>query len=68
MMLDRGLVAASPATVYRVLKAAGRLDRIARAPSKKQLSSLSSDLGVGAPPSFGRVKGERAPRGASGAP
>jgi transposase InsO family protein len=35
MMLDRGLVAASPATVYRVLKAAGRLDRIARAPSKK---------------------------------
>ena len=35
MMLDQGIVAASPTSVYRVLKAAGRLDRWNRTPSKK---------------------------------
>ena len=35
MMLDDDVVAASPATVYRVLKAAGRLDRFKPKPSKK---------------------------------
>src|SRR5690606_30828988 len=35
MMLDQGVVAVSPATVYRVLSAAGRLDRWHRGPSKK---------------------------------
>jgi len=35
MMIDQGVVAVSPATVYRVLKKAGRLDRWKRAPSKK---------------------------------
>lgn len=35
MMLDEDVVAASPATVYRVLKAAGRLDRWNRKPSAK---------------------------------
>lgn len=35
MMLDENVVAASPATVYRVLKAHGRLDRWNRTPSKK---------------------------------
>ena len=35
MMLDDDVVAASPASVYRVLKAAGRLDRRSFAPSKK---------------------------------
>lgn len=35
MMLDDDVAAASPATVYRVLKAAGRLDRRWLAPSKK---------------------------------
>lgn len=35
MMLDDDIVAASPATVYRVLKAAGRLDRWNRKPSSK---------------------------------
>ena len=35
MMLDDDVVAASPSTVYRVLKQAGRLDRRAVAPSKK---------------------------------
>jgi transposase InsO family protein len=35
MMLDQDVVAVSPATVYRVLKKAGRLDRWARTPSKK---------------------------------
>lgn len=35
MMLDQDVVAVSPATVYRVLKAAGRLDRWNRGPSKK---------------------------------
>jgi transposase InsO family protein len=35
MMLDDDLVAASPTTVYRVLKAAGRLDRWNPKPSKK---------------------------------
>jgi putative transposase len=35
MMLDDDVVAASPATVYRVLKAHGRLDRLAFSPSKK---------------------------------
>lgn len=35
MMLDQDVVAASPATVYRVLKAAGLLDRWNREPSKK---------------------------------
>lgn len=35
MMLDDDTIAASPATVYRVLRAAGRLDRWNRMPSKK---------------------------------
>lgn len=35
MMLDADEVAVSPASVYRVLKAAGRLDRWTRTPSKK---------------------------------
>lgn len=35
MMIDRDVVAVSPATVYRVLKKAGRLDRWNRKPSKK---------------------------------
>jgi putative transposase len=35
MMLDADVVAASPATVYRVLSAAGLLDRWNRQPSKK---------------------------------
>jgi transposase InsO family protein len=35
MMLDSDVVAVSPATTYRVLKAAGRLDRWNRKPSKK---------------------------------
>jgi putative transposase len=35
MMLDADVVAVSPATTYRVLAAAGRLDRWARTPSKK---------------------------------
>jgi len=35
MMLDQDVVAVSPATVYRVLKKAGRLDRWNRSPSKK---------------------------------
>jgi putative transposase len=35
MMLDDDIVAASPASVYRVLKAAGRLDRHSYSPSKK---------------------------------
>jgi putative transposase len=35
MMLDDDVVAASPSTVYRVLKAAGRLDRWNPKPSKK---------------------------------
>lgn len=35
MMLDANVVAASPATVYRVLKAAGRLDRVLQGASKK---------------------------------
>ena len=35
MMLDEDVVAVSPATVYRVLRKAGRLDRFNRKPSKK---------------------------------
>jgi putative transposase len=35
MMLDRDVVAASPTTVYRVLKAAGRMGRFAGKPSQK---------------------------------
>lgn len=35
MMLDADVVALSPATVYRVLRAAGRLDRWNRKPSRK---------------------------------
>ncbi len=35
MMIDADLVAASPSTVHRVLRAAGRLDRWNRRPSKK---------------------------------
>jgi transposase InsO family protein len=34
-MLDRDVVAASPSTVYRVLKAAGRMGRFAGKPSRK---------------------------------
>jgi len=35
MMLDRDVVATSPSSVYRVLKAAGRIGRSANQPSKK---------------------------------
>lgn len=35
MMLDQNIVAVSPATVYRVLSSAGRLDRWNRKPSRK---------------------------------
>jgi len=35
MMLDRDVAAASPSTVYRVLKAAGRMGRFAGKPSQK---------------------------------
>jgi hypothetical protein len=35
MMLDQGIVAVSPSTVYRLLKQAGRLDRRWLKPSKK---------------------------------
>lgn len=35
MMLDDDVVAVSPSTTYRVLKAAGRLDRRSNAPTKK---------------------------------
>lgn len=35
MMLDQDVAAASPSSVYRVLKAAGRLDRRSWAPSRK---------------------------------
>ena len=35
MMLDRGVVAVSPSSVYRVLKAAGRIGRSTNKPSKK---------------------------------
>ena len=35
MMLDRDLVATSPTSVYRVLKAAGRMGRFASKPSQK---------------------------------
>jgi putative transposase len=35
MMLDRDVVAVSPTSVYRVLKAAGRIGRSANKPSKK---------------------------------
>ena len=35
MMLDQDIVAVSPSSTYRVLKAAGRLDRWNRKPSKK---------------------------------
>lgn len=35
MMIDQDVVAASPTTVHRVLRAAGRLDRWNRRPSKK---------------------------------
>lgn len=35
MMIDQDVVAASPTTVHRVLRAAGRLDRWTRRPSKK---------------------------------
>jgi transposase InsO family protein len=35
MMIDADIVAASPSTVHRVLRAAGRLDRWNRKPSKK---------------------------------
>ena len=35
MLLDVGDIAVSPSSVYRVLKAAGRLDRWTRTPSKK---------------------------------
>jgi putative transposase len=35
MMIDEDVVAVSPASVYRVLRAAGRLDRWNRSPSKK---------------------------------
>jgi hypothetical protein len=34
-MLDDDIVAVSPSTTYRVLKAAGRLDRKSLSPSKK---------------------------------
>jgi transposase InsO family protein len=43
MMLDDDVVAVSPATTYRVLKAAGRLDRNKWAPSKKGSGFVQPD-------------------------
>jgi putative transposase len=43
MMLDDDIVAVSPATTYRVLKAAGRLDRNRWAPSKKGTGFVQPD-------------------------
>jgi transposase InsO family protein len=43
MMLDDDIVAVSPATTYRVLKAAGRLDRRRWAPSKKGTGFVQPD-------------------------
>ena len=43
MMLDDDVVAVSPATTYRVLKAAGRLDRHKWAPSKKGSGFVQPD-------------------------
>jgi len=43
MMLDDDIVAVSPATTYRILKAAGRLDRNRWAPSKKGTGFVQPD-------------------------
>jgi transposase InsO family protein len=43
MMLDDDVVAVSPSSVYRVLKAAGRLDRHRWAPSKKGTGFVQPD-------------------------
>ena len=43
MMLDDDIVAVSPSTTYRVLKAAGRLDRHRWAPSKKGTGFVQPD-------------------------
>ncbi len=43
MMMDADVVFASPATVYRVLKAAGRLDRLPQEPSKKGTGFVQPD-------------------------
>lgn len=43
MMLDDDIVAVSPASTYRVLKAAGRLDRHRWAPSKKGTGFVQPD-------------------------
>lgn len=43
MMLDDDVVAVSPSTTYRVLKAAGRLDRGGWAPSKKGTGFVQPD-------------------------
>jgi transposase InsO family protein len=43
MMLDDDVVAVSPSTTYRVLKAAGRLDRHRWAPSKKGTGFVQPD-------------------------
>jgi hypothetical protein len=43
MMLDDDMVAVSPSTTYRVLKAAGRLDRRSWAPSKKGTGFVQPD-------------------------
>lgn len=43
MMLDDDIVAVSPSTTYRVLKAAGRLDRNRWAPSKKGTGFVQPD-------------------------
>lgn len=43
MMLDDDIAAVSPATTYRVLKAAGRLDRRRWAPSKKGTGFVQPD-------------------------
>jgi putative transposase len=43
MMLDDDIVAVSPSTTYRVLKAAGRLDRRRWAPSKKGTGFVQPD-------------------------
>lgn len=42
MMIDQDIVAASPSTVHRVLRAAGRLDRWNRTPSKKGTGFVQS--------------------------
>jgi hypothetical protein len=77
MMLDADVVAVSPSSVYRVLKAAGRLDRHRWAPSKKGDGLCAGLTHVRTSPYYpqsngkqerwyGTLKGERFRRAAPG--